>query len=234
VSGHPGAAGEHSPHERPHEHGDIRFTPEFWDERYASADQIWSGRVNPQLVTVAGDLDPGTALDVGSGEGADAVWLADHGWEVTAVDISVVALERAAAHARLTAPDAAQRVTWRQTDVLTWEPPTATFDLVSAQFMHLPGPELADLHRRLAASVRPGGTLLVVGHHPSDLHTSMGRPDRADLLFTAEAVGQRLDSDAWEVLRADAPSREAVDPDGRTVTIRDAVLVARRRHRPRP
>jgi SAM-dependent methyltransferase len=229
VSGHPRAAGEHSAHDRPHRHGDIQLTSEFWDERYASAEQIWSGRPNPHLVTVAGDLTPGTALDVGCGEGADAIWLAVHGWVVTAVDISVVALRRAAEHARLTAPDAAEHVTWRPADVLTWEPPAATFDLVSAQFMHLPGPELADLHRRLAASVRPGGTLLVVGHHPSDLHTSMGRPDRAELLFTAEAVGQRLDTEGWELIRADSLSREAVDPEGRTVTVQDAVLVARRR-----
>ena len=82
------------------EHPEILYTPEFWDERYSSADRIWSGNPNPHLVTVAAHLTPGTALDVGSGEGADAIWLASHGWTVTAIDISQVALDRSAAHRR--------------------------------------------------------------------------------------------------------------------------------------
>jgi len=70
---------------------------DFWDERYRSADALWSGQPNPQLVIEAADLAPGTALDAGSGEGADAIWLAARGWQVTTVDISTVALERGAA-----------------------------------------------------------------------------------------------------------------------------------------
>ena len=114
--------------------------------------------------------------------------MASHGWTVTAIDISQVALDRSAAIA------GDLPVSWELRDVLTWDPGRDRFDLVSAQFMHLPSAELRDLHRRLAAAVRPGGTLLVVGHHPSDHgSTKIQRPDRADLLFTAEDVGVTLD-----------------------------------------
>src|SRR4051794_28076387 len=96
---------------------DEQLTARFWDERYGSADRIWSGKPNPQLVAVAADLEPGTALDAGSGEGADAHWLAAHGWRVTALDVSAVALERAAAHGP---PEVA--ITWQQADLTVWRP----------------------------------------------------------------------------------------------------------------
>jgi hypothetical protein len=100
---------------------------------------------------------------------------------------------------------------------------------VSAQFMHLPGPALESLHRRLAAAVRAGGSLLVVGHHPSDPDASIGRPNLPDLMFTAEQIAATLDPGEWEIVVAAAPERQAIDPDGQRVTIRDAVLHAVRR-----
>jgi SAM-dependent methyltransferase len=148
----------------------VQFSQEFWDDRYRSAHQLWSGQPNPQLVTQATNLTPGDALDVGCGEGADAIWLARQGWTVTGVDISAVALERAAGHAAACADDIACRISWRQADLLSWEPEPQRYDLVSAQFMYLPAADLESLHRRLAAAVRPGGTLLVVLHHPDSMH----------------------------------------------------------------
>ncbi|WP_034623142.1 bifunctional 2-polyprenyl-6-hydroxyphenol methylase/3-demethylubiquinol 3-O-methyltransferase UbiG [Cellulomonas sp. URHE0023] len=205
------------------QHSEILYTPEFWDERYGSAERIWSGNPNPQLVSVVSDLAPGSALDVGSGEGADAIWLASRGWDVTAVDISQVALDRSAAIA------GPLNISWELADVLDWEPGVDRYDLVSAQFMHLPPAELRDLHRRLAGAVRPGGMLLIVGHHPSDHgSTKIQRPDRAELLFTAEDVGVTLDPDLWDVA-ASSPSRTVLDADGQPAEIRDAVLVAVRR-----
>ncbi|HVA24135.1 MAG TPA: class I SAM-dependent methyltransferase, partial [Chloroflexota bacterium] len=109
-----------------------------WDERYRSQGQLWSGRPNPHLVSEAADLTPGTALDAGSGEGADAIWLAEHGWQVTAVDFSTVALERGAARARELGDEVARRITWQHADLTDWGPPVASYDLVSAQFMQLP------------------------------------------------------------------------------------------------
>ncbi|WP_411284000.1 class I SAM-dependent methyltransferase [Lapillicoccus sp.] len=205
------------------------FTQEFWDERYASVERVWSGRPNPHLVELATDLVAGTALDVGSGEGADAIWLASRGWHVTGIDVSSVALARAAAHATGGGQEIAGTIEWRQADLLTWDPAPEQFDLVSAQFMHLPRPSLDLLHLRLAAAVRPGGTLLVVGHHPSDLDTTVGRWDLPDLLFTAEQVAAVLDPDDWSMISATSPERQESDPDGRPLTIHDAVVHAVRR-----
>ncbi|WP_257226114.1 type 12 methyltransferase [Rhodococcus opacus] len=89
--------------------------------------------------------------------------------------------------------------------------------------MPLPGPAREALHRRLAGAVRPGGRLLVVGHHPSDLETSVGRPNVPDMLFTPEQVAAVLDAAEWEILVSAAPSREARDPEGRPVTVLHAV-----------
>ncbi|QZS53511.1 class I SAM-dependent methyltransferase [Rhodococcus opacus] len=205
------------------------FSQEFWDERYRSTTAVWSGNPNPHLVEQVADVTPGSALDVGSGEGADAIWLAARGWNVTGVDVSTVALERAAERAAAASADIADRTTWEQADILSWEPQARRFDLVSAHFMHLPGPAREALHRRMAGAVRPGGRLLVVGHHPSDLETSGGRPNVPDMLFTPEQVAAVLDAAEWEILVSAAPSREARDPEGRPVTVHDTVLHAVRR-----
>ena len=148
------------------------FSQAAWDERYGSSDRIWSGNPNPRLVAAAAELTPGAALDVGCGEGADAIWLASQGWHVTGIDISAVALDRAASQAAIAGRQIADRTSWQRADVLSWTPPARQFDLVSAQFMQLPRAELEALHRRLAEAVRPGGVLLIVGHHPSDLESA--------------------------------------------------------------
>jgi SAM-dependent methyltransferase len=201
----------------------------FWDARYASAPAIWSGRPNPQLVTEAVELVPSTALDVGCGEGADAIWLAGRGWRVTAVDISRVALERAADHARSTGPDLAGRITWRQADLTEEIEFDELFGLVSVQFLHVPQHARDALYRLLADLVAPGGTLLVVGHHPSDLETAAHvRPHRGDVLFLPEEIVALLDPSSWTVVAAESRPRTMIDGDGRTLQVADAVLVARR------
>jgi SAM-dependent methyltransferase len=194
----------------------------FWEERYLTKDALWSGRPNPQLVAETAGLTPGTALDIGCGEGADAIWLADQGWQVTGVDISKIALERAAGHA------GARQITWLHADLTGWDS-GATYDLVSAHFIHGDKDEREAFQRRFAASVAPGGTLLIVGHHPADLETHIGRPDLPGFFFTAEEVAALLDPAAWEIVTAEARPRSATDPDAGTVTIHDAILRARRR-----
>ena len=210
---------------------DVRtmFEQEAWEERYRAKPAIWSGRPNPQLVAEVADLAPGRALDVGCGEGADALWLAERGWQVTAVDIATTALERAAAHAATAGPQVAARITWTHADLRKQPPAEGAYDLVSAQFMQLPGDQRRALFARLAAAVAPGGTLLIVCHHPADMATAPHRMHTPDALYTAEEVAAELDPAAWEILTTEARPRTAVDPEGREMHIQDAVLVARRR-----
>ena len=225
-----------------HAHADghddpAHFTQEFWDDRYSSAGQLWSGQPNPQFAAQTADLAPGEALEAGCGEGADAIWLAQRGWTVTGVDVSAVALERAASAARAAdearaadgeaAGDITRRITWQREDLLTWVPEPERFDLVSAQFMHFPPAELAAFHKGLAAAVRPGGTLLLIAHHPEDVHAQ--RKGRPDLFWYAEDIAASLEADRWEVRVAEGAGRSAKDLDGQQMMVRDTVLRAARR-----
>ncbi len=203
-----------------------------WDDRYRSSQRVWSGNPNPQLVTEIADLAPGRALDVGCGEGADAIWLARRGWDVVACDLSAVALERGAQHARETDPGAAARIDWQEADLLASPPAPDSFDLVTAQFMQLPSEPRTALFSALAASVRAGGTLLVVGHHPSDLETGVPRPPLPELFYDADEIAGLLD-DSWTVVASEARPRPATTTDGVDVTVHDAVLRAVR-GAPRP
>lgn len=134
-----------------------------WDARYRSREQVFSGSPNGVLVTEVTDLRPGQALDVGCGEGADALWLARHGWQVTAVDISPTALQRAAG------TDMEGRVAWRRADLTTTPPEAGAFDLVSVQYFPLRHqPDHAAL-RGLLDAVTPGGILLFASHDPAEL-----------------------------------------------------------------
>jgi SAM-dependent methyltransferase len=157
-----------------------------WDERYGAADQVWSGEPNGALVAEIADLTPvptaRRALDVGCGEGADAVWLARRGWQVTALDVSRVALDRAERHAR----DAGVEVTWVHAGLVEADLPARTFDLVSAQYPVLLRTPGARAERTLADLVAPGGTLLVVHHdlgaghdHHDDAHHDAAHHDAA-------------------------------------------------------
>jgi SAM-dependent methyltransferase len=210
---------------------DPRFTAAFWDQRYAASARVWSGEPNSALVDLAAHLPPGSALDAGCGEGADALWLAGQGWQVTAVDISAEALHRAAAH---TPAELTDRLTWRQADLLSWTPATddvgghAGHDLVIATFMHFPGPLRRRVFAALAAEVVPGGNLIIIGHHPSDMDTGVPRPPEPDLYYTPEDLAGDLPADTWNLHTHEARPREGRSPDGRAVTIHDTVLRAQR------
>ncbi len=205
------------------------FEQPWWDERYAARESVWSGHVNAQLAAETVDLPPGRALDVGAGEGADALWLARQGWGVTALDFSEAALRRGAE--RTETEGLTERVEWRHADVRAWEPGDERWTLVTSHFLHLPDGGMRDVVRRLAGAVAPGGRLLVVGHHPDDLATGL-RHGRREWLFTPEDLLPALDLAEWEVEVAEVRSRtethsHEAGPDG--VTVQDSVLRARRR-----
>ena len=206
-----------------HRHAELGFDEASWEKRYRIAPALWSGRPNPQLVAEAAALPPGRALDAGSGEGGDALWLAGRGWSVTAADFSTVALARAAAQAGRLGPEVAGRVEWVHADLTRWTPPAAAFDLVSAQYLHLPPQDRDPVLARLAAAVAPGGSLLVVGHRPSELHAGM-----PEMFFTAQQVAAALDPGAWDVVVCEDRPRTAAGPAGRELPVADTVLRARR------
>jgi SAM-dependent methyltransferase len=196
--------------------------PGDWDERYAGSQQVWSGRPNGALVTETEGLVPGRALDVGCGEGADAVWLALRGWDVTGLDVSQVALERAAA----TATDAGVTVRWLAEGLLEAAPEAGGFDLVSVQYPALRRTTGRDAEHALLAAVAPGGTLLVVLHADVDVEESRAHGfDPADYVGRDEVVAV-LD-DGWQ-LETDERRARAVDGGGGAHHTHDLVLRARR------
>ncbi|MCP9276390.1 class I SAM-dependent methyltransferase [Mycolicibacterium arenosum] len=197
-----------------------------WDDRYAEKDRIWSGRVNAQLANVAEPLPPGRALDLGCGEGGDAVWLAEHGWQVLAVDVSETALSRAAAEAR--SRGVLERIDFQHHD-LSESFPEGTFDLASAQYFHsfvrLERPQIL---RRAAAAVRPGGLLVIVDHAAAP---PWAKQEVHDHPFpSADDVLTELDLSAaeWERVRVETVDRPTIDPDGNPASIQDNLMVLRR------
>ena len=155
-----------SRHGMDHGGGD-RMSAAEWDERYGEQDRLFSGNPNDVLVAEVAGAQPGQALDVGCGEGGDAIWLAAQGWKVTATDISRVAVERGAAAAAEHAPDVAANIAWVRADLAAEHPPAGSFDLVSAQYFALKKERGEQPVRALLEAVAPGGRLLYVGHDPA-------------------------------------------------------------------
>jgi SAM-dependent methyltransferase len=196
-----------------------------WDARYRGRDgAMWSGRPNGRLVAEVVDLHPGRALDVGCGEGADAIWLARCGWTVTAIDTSDVALARAREAAEL----AGAAVEWVRGDALQTPFPSRSFDLVSMQYPALPKVAGEAAVRSLLDAVRPGGMLLAVYHDLDDEHREHMKSrgvDPADYVGADDLAGL-LDDDFTIEVHAVEPR---VDPPPDTPHIADVVLRARRR-----
>ena len=197
-----------------------------WEERYRSRDAVWTSEPNTQLVTESAQLTPGKALDVGCGEGADAVHLARQGWTVTAVDISETAVSRGRERASRHGSEIASRIEWRVDDATSSAMTGGSFDLVTAHFAH-PEAGIATLVRQLGRLVAKEGVLLVVGHDPSDPHVQE-HPRLSQTAFRAEEAALGLDDEVWEVEIAQVRARPATDGDGNPTIRHDAVLRARR------
>jgi SAM-dependent methyltransferase len=186
----------------------VTYDRAFWEERWS---EVPPGRAadrlpNAHLAAEAGDLRPGVALDAGCGHGSDALWLAARGWQVTGVDFSATAL----AHARSAAEATGAEIEWVEGDLATWAPQPGHYDLVVCLYVHVAG-SVEEMVRRMAAGVAPGGTLLLVGHHPAGNQVQVSVDD---------AVAA-LDPDRWEIVVAEDRPRAAAG------TGVDAVIRAR-------
>ncbi|MCA1598028.1 MAG: methyltransferase domain-containing protein [Chloroflexi bacterium] len=205
--------------------GDDSQAQRFWEEHYRAHERVWSGGANSVLVDVAESLPPGAALDLGCGEGGDAIWLAERGWRVTAVDVSATALSRAAAHAAAAGVEA--RIDFQQHD-LAQTFPAGAFDLVSAQYLQSPVEFPRDRVLQAAAgAVAPGGLLLVVAH-ASVPPWSWADPDTRFPTPEEALAALHLRPRQWRIDRLGAPERQATGPNGESATVADTIIAVRR------
>lgn len=185
---------------------------EDWDSRYAGVENLWARKPNRFLVAEVADLPPGRALDVACGEGQNAIWLATLGWQVTGVDYSEVAVDKARGRA---AHDGVE-VEFVCADLVEYEPAPAAFDLVFVLYLHIPSSQRAGVHARASAAVAPGGTFLLLGHDLANLTEGVGGPSDRDLLYRADEIAAELGGleieKATTVLRdVQGAERDAID-----------------------
>lgn len=196
-----------------------------WDERYGTADSVWTENPNTFVAEILENTTPGTAVDLAAGEGRHAVWLAKRGWDVTAVDFSGVGLERA----QQWACDAgvAERLTTVVSDIADYQPAPDSSDLLLLAYVQVP----ADVRRRAiqqcAVGVRVGGQVVVVAHDSSNLTEGTGGPPDPGVLYTAEDIAADLVGTPleWDLQRQEVALRQVAGADR---PARDAVVVARR------
>ncbi|MER7786591.1 class I SAM-dependent methyltransferase [Streptomyces sp. NPDC097640] len=199
---------------------------EFWDSVYAARPAAGDPRPNARLTEMVTGLPPGDVLDLGCGEGGDALWLAGQGWQVTATDISAVAVERLAALAR--SHGLGDRVSAVRHDLHTSFPP-GRFDLICAHYLHTPlDLDRAAVLRSAAHALRPGGRLLVVDHGSTSPWSWNQDPDLRYPSPQEVAAGIGLTPETWTVERAETPRRIATGPGGRTAEVIDHILLIRR------
>jgi SAM-dependent methyltransferase len=214
------------------------FEKEYWDAHWAGADDQARIPPHPALAELLTELPPGTALDAGSGAGAEASWLAARGWDVTAVDIAARALGHAAA--RSLGDPGRGSVTWVEADLTVWQP-ERPFDLVATFYAHPAMPQDA-FYARIARWVAPGGALLIVGHdhggegdgprsgHRHRSHSGHGGHSAhpANAVTGPGRIRALLDPALWVVRIAEVRERIAVTPGGGRAALRDVVVQARR------
>lgn len=205
------------------------FDKEYWQQHWTGDPGAMDRNPpNPHLVREIDGLVPGTALDAGCGAGAEAIWLASHGWQVTAADLSTEALARAADRAATSG--APQSLQWVEADLSVWDPGTR-FDLVTTHYAHPAMPQL-EFYDRIARWVAPGGTLLIVGHLHTHSATGDGHDHQhpAEASATAAAITARLDDTEWEIVTAEERHRTLAVHGGREIPLHDVVVRATRRN----
>ena len=191
-----------------------------WDDRYSTSELIWTGRANQFVEAHLADLEPGTAIDLGAGEGRNAVWLASRGWTVTAVDFSQVGLDKA----QQLAAEHGVEVATVCADATAWTP-DAPADLVVLSYLQLPSEQQRLLLEHAATWLTPGGTLLVIAHDRSNVEHGYGGPPSPDVCYTVDETVAALD--ALEITTAEVAERHVDTADG-TKTALDTLVIAQR------
>jgi 2-polyprenyl-3-methyl-5-hydroxy-6-metoxy-1,4-benzoquinol methylase len=186
-----------------------------WERRWAQAldrhgDRVAQRSPNDHLVAGVGELPPGRALDAGCGHGSETLWLAGHGWQVTAVDFAATALAQARSTAEEIGADVAGRIEWVEADLAGWEPVPGGYDLVLCLYVHVEG-SVEEMVRRMASGVAPGGTLLLVGHRPVDPNTGAPTAAAGQTQVSVEAARAALDPPEWDLRLAEERPRSAAD-----------------------
>jgi SAM-dependent methyltransferase len=199
-----------------------------WDKKYKDSELLWSADANIWVKDLTQDLPAGTALDIAAGEGRNALWLAARGWEVTAVDFSVVALQRARALADEHLGRDADRLTTLEADVETWVPKVRSYDLVLVAYLHLPEQLRRSVMRAAAEAVASGGTLLVVGHDLENLGSGHGGPQNPEVLYRPSDIVADIEPAGLIVDRSETAARSVTDGQGQPAEALDALVVARR------
>jgi SAM-dependent methyltransferase len=194
---------------------------EDWDRRYGGTDLLWTAEPNRFVAEEVRELSPGRALDLGTGEGRNAVWLAERGWQVTAVDFSSVALDKGRRLARTRGVS----VNWVLEDLRGYRAEPAAYDLVLLAYLHLLPVERAAVLRGAAAALARHGTLLVVGHDLSNLAEGLGGPRDPTVLYTPEAIVAEL---AGLTVRRAERVRRPVDTVVETGEAVDTLVLATR------
>lgn len=184
-----------------------------WEQRWAQAlgehpERVADRPPNPYLLAEIAGVQPGVALDAGCGHGAEAIWLAEAGWRVTAVDFSATALDFARTTAQAAGTDVAARIEWVEGDLGIWSPPPERFDLVTCLYVHVGG-SVVDMVRRLGSGVAPGGTLLLVGHRPVDPVTGAPTPAAGQVQVSVDEAREALDPARWHIVVAEDRPRAA-------------------------
>ena len=199
-----------------------------WDKKYKDSELLWSADANVWVKDLTQDLPAGTALDIAAGEGRNALWLVARGWEVTAVDFSVVALQRARALADEHLGRDADRLTTLEADVETWVPKARSYDLVLVAYLHLPEQLRRSVMRAAAEAVASGGTLLVVGHDLENLGSGHGGPQNPEVLYRPSDIVADIEPAGLIVDRSETAARSVTDGQGQPAEALDALVVARR------
>lgn len=192
-----------------------------WDSRYQAAELVWGGEPNRFVAAEFTATTPGRALDLAAGEGRNAIWLAQAGWQVTAVDFSTVAIDRG----RSLAEHQGVTVDWIVADVRDYQPAPGAFDAVIVAYLHLPADDLNPILTRAAQAVAPGGRILVVGHDVTNIADGIGGPQDPAILYTPDAIAAALPG--LRILGAERVHRPVPTEDG-TVDAIDTLVCATR------